>query len=109
MWFRVIALAILAYVVADFSDPFVPGVFFFESEQLFVDGVVTAKLNVAAVKAEATGSQQRTSLDALPAASGSLVIRPTNGNRYLLRRMVMPRSTKPSVSEASPSDDAPLA
>ena len=36
-------LLLILYVVADFVDPSIPGVFFFESKQLFVDGVIQAK------------------------------------------------------------------
>lgn len=36
-------LLLLLYVAADFADPSIPGVFFFDSGPLFVDGVVQLK------------------------------------------------------------------
>lgn len=36
-------LILLLYVVADFMDPSIPGVFFFDSGVLFIDGVVQVK------------------------------------------------------------------
>lgn len=38
-----LALFVLVYVTADFADPLTPGVFFFEKDVLFVDGVVQLK------------------------------------------------------------------
>lgn len=35
------------YVAADFMDPSIPGVFFFDSEELFVDGAVQVKSNAS--------------------------------------------------------------
>lgn len=37
------ALLLLFYVGADFMDPSIPGAFFFDSEELFIDGAVQAK------------------------------------------------------------------
>lgn len=37
---RRLALVLLLYITADFVDPAIPGVFFFESPTLFVDGAV---------------------------------------------------------------------
>jgi hypothetical protein len=37
------ALLFLLYVTIDFLDPSIPGVFFFDTESFFVDGVVQAK------------------------------------------------------------------
>jgi hypothetical protein len=34
-------LLLLLYVVVDFADPSIPGVFFFETDQLFVEAAVT--------------------------------------------------------------------
>jgi len=36
-------LLLFLYVAADFMDPSIPGVFFFDRERLFVDGVVQLK------------------------------------------------------------------
>jgi hypothetical protein len=41
------ALLLLLYVAADFMDPFIPGVFSFENDALFVDGVVQLKSNAS--------------------------------------------------------------
>jgi hypothetical protein len=38
--FRLLALAILLYITADFVDPMIPGVFSFDADQFFVDSVV---------------------------------------------------------------------
>jgi len=38
---RLWPLLLLLYVVIDFSDPSIPGVFFFETDQLFVEAAVT--------------------------------------------------------------------
>lgn len=37
------ALFMLLYVGVDFCDPSIPGVFFFDSSNLFMDGIVQAK------------------------------------------------------------------
>jgi hypothetical protein len=36
-------LLLLLYITVDFMDPSIPGVFFFDNDALFVDGVVQAK------------------------------------------------------------------
>jgi hypothetical protein len=41
------ALLLLLYVAIDFTDPSIPGVFFFDTEAFFVDGVVQAKSDAA--------------------------------------------------------------
>jgi hypothetical protein len=41
------ALLLLLYVAADFMDPSIPGVFFFDGGVLFVDGVVQLKSNAS--------------------------------------------------------------
>jgi hypothetical protein len=41
--FRRWTLLLLLYIVADFADPSIPGVFFFDSGALFIDGVVQVK------------------------------------------------------------------
>lgn len=43
-----LTLLLLLYVTADFMDPSVPGVFFFDNDVLFVDGVVQLKSNASA-------------------------------------------------------------
>jgi hypothetical protein len=45
---------LILYVVADFVDPSIPGVFFFESKQLFVDVVIQAKSSAASSVVVAT-------------------------------------------------------
>jgi hypothetical protein len=37
---RVWLLAVLAYLALDFADPSIPGVFFFDTEQFFVDATI---------------------------------------------------------------------
>jgi len=36
-------LLILIYIAADFTDPSIPGVFFFDNDALFMDGAIQAK------------------------------------------------------------------
>jgi hypothetical protein len=36
-------LLLLIYITVDFMDPSIPGVFFFGSDELFVDGAIQAK------------------------------------------------------------------
>jgi hypothetical protein len=108
MWFRVIALALLTYVIADFSDPSVPGVFFFDSEQLFIDGVVPTKLKTTAEKPEPAEVPHRPSNDSAPILSSA--VRVANGHRSLrLAVFLPPRSPQHSVADTSSADDAPLA
>ena len=38
-----LAFLLLIYITADLRDPFIPGVFSFEKDDLFVDGVVHLK------------------------------------------------------------------
>ena len=47
---RLWALVLLLYVIIDFTDPSTPGVFFFDTDHLFVDAAVTlAKTTPSAV------------------------------------------------------------
>ena len=46
MLLRVMRLLALLYIAADFMDPSIPGVFFFDADQLFIDGAVQAKTSV---------------------------------------------------------------
>lgn len=41
------ALLVILYVAADFMDPSIPGVFFFDGKELFVDGVIQVKSNAS--------------------------------------------------------------
>ena len=41
----VLPLLLLFYITADFIDPSVPGVFFFDNDTLFVDGAIQFKSN----------------------------------------------------------------
>lgn len=41
------ALLVVLYLAADFMDPSIPGAFFFDSKELFVDGAVQVKSNVS--------------------------------------------------------------
>src|SRR5215467_8788230 len=40
---RALAFFVVFYIALDFCDPSVPGVFFFDSSHLFMDGVVEVK------------------------------------------------------------------
>lgn len=40
---RLLPLLLLLYITADLIDPSVPGVFFFDDDALFVDGIVNLK------------------------------------------------------------------
>ncbi len=50
-------LLLLLYITADFIDPSVPGVFFFDNDVLFVDGVIQFKSDA---------STDRTPLEPMP-------------------------------------------
>jgi hypothetical protein len=45
---HLLALLLLLYITADFMDPSIPGVFSFENDALFVDGVVQLKSSASA-------------------------------------------------------------
>ena len=44
---RLLPLLLLLYITVDFMDPSVPGVFFFDNDALFVDGVVQVKAHAS--------------------------------------------------------------
>jgi hypothetical protein len=56
---RLAAVAVLAYVGADFLDPSVPGVFFFDSERLFVDSAVQTKTDTHTMAVAAPSEPDR--------------------------------------------------
>jgi hypothetical protein len=67
---RLLAVAVLVYIVPDFITPFVHGVFSFDSEHLFVDTVVQLKAPER-VKPMTTGAPDRpvpVAIDAEPRA-----------------------------------------
>jgi len=53
---HLLTLLLLLYITADFMDPLVPGVFFFDNDALFVDGAIQFK----------STSTDRTPLEPLP-------------------------------------------
>jgi hypothetical protein len=56
-------LFLLFYLMFDFAHPWVPGVFFFEGDQLFVDGVVTPGKAMPPRLALAAGPQSALRVD----------------------------------------------
>jgi hypothetical protein len=56
-------LLLLLYVAIDFMDPSIPGVFFFDTEFFFVDGVVQAKSNAFSNLAAAQPTALRAAVD----------------------------------------------
>ena len=104
MLFRVVALVLLAYVSLDFADPSLPGVFFFESDQLFVDGMVPDKSDGDTAKPEVIGSPLRSVValrpDAVPAVQ-ALATRAARRYTLVARSTIRPRS-EPSSPDADP-------
>jgi hypothetical protein len=42
-WGRIVRIALLLYLVADYSDPSLPGVFSLHADSLFLDGALEAR------------------------------------------------------------------
>jgi len=82
---RVWLWLLFLYVVVDFSDPSSPGVFFFDSEQLFVDAAVThAKVTPLRIAPAPRPSRE----DATPAARN--VFNPLPDNSRASRHSTRP-------------------
>lgn len=81
---RLWTLPLLLYVLADFADPSIPGVFFFDSGVLFVDGVVqlksSASVELPAMQPAPTGRLVEFADEAAP-ARGRVEVRPARQHR----------------------------
>ena len=97
-------LLLLMYLLVDFSDPALPGVFYFDAPQLFVDGAVGA--SSAAPEAEVSLPHQ-------PRVPGQALERdrpvgetPPSPSRVRLRRSAQrrPDHGSPTYASAPPSD-----
>ncbi len=101
------ALVLFIYIGVDFMDPSIPGVFFFDSDALFVDGVVQAKSNSATTNLAITepmpfeGTAHRR--DGSPAIQGRAVSRPARP-QYLPRKNL---KHEDSSSFTLPPDSSP--
>lgn len=99
-------MLLLLYVALDFSDPSVPGIFFFESEHFFVDAVIT--------KANTQGPVISV---AAPVPLSVMLIAPKRDSRVPLQirhtapsqvpRAHLKRDLTSSSSSASASEEAP--
>lgn len=108
---RRLALVLLLYVAADFMDPSIPGVFFFDGGVLFVDGVIqlksSASSSVATPQPPPFGSQ--------PADSGRKTAAATHtlraSSRPSLQRVLFWKNLKhdDSTSFGSSSESTPTA
>src|SRR5688500_10665313 len=108
MLLRALALAVLAWIGIDFSDPAVSGVFFLEADQLFVDSVVPAKINGVSAKPHVDPSRHPMQFDARLAASPTPVLRNITVPRRMPRDTLESRPTALAAADSS-SDSDPLA
>lgn len=102
------ALLLFLYVAADLMDPAVPGVFFFDSERLFVDGVVQLKSHasrdLAAPEPTLFGRSADYGVEST-AASVRASTRPSLPR--LMRWKNLKRDDSASFASSSPSDSSP--
>ena len=93
---RLVALPLLIYITLDFLDPALPGVFFFDSDQLFVDGVFQAS----------SDSDGQSALDRQPAAfdwsDAILISRPPRIRVSSVPLVTRPRSHSALAHAVSP-------
>jgi len=99
------ACLLLLWITADFMDPFTPGVFFFENDAFFVDGVIQARSNAAPTPSMPVLSAEPVDTDAEKAAvKVGMITRP-------LRSPVVWKNLKhdDSMSASYSSPDSPAA
>jgi hypothetical protein len=103
---HLLALLLLLYITADFMDPSIPGVFSFEDDALFVDGVVksnaSADLTLTAPTPSA-GPADRD--DGNAAAKVRIVARPLRPQHTLWKNLKHDDSA--SFASSSPPDSSP--
>ena len=104
--FRLLAVALLSYVVADLTDPSIPGVFFFDSDQLFLDGVVSVKTSAPAMKSSATDPADGVAPDTHTGSCRSMTVRVAD-DVCGVRRDRRPPPLRPAIFDVPSSDDDP--
>jgi len=97
-------LLLVLYIGVDFVDPSTPGVFFFDNDALFMDGVVQPRGEVVASPAHAESPQpvDRVSdvIESPDVSSKLIVFAPTrHGRRTQFLRDSPTSSARPSASE----------
>ena len=107
MLLRALGLLALLYLAADLMDPSIRGVFFFESEQLFVDGVAQMKTAAAQnPRPEATptvGDRARSDHQPLSAMLKRPVSHAGGAGYHPRRHLTLNRSQLPAAP--SPAED----
>lgn len=99
-------LLLLIYIIADFTDPSVPGVFFFDNDALFVDGAVQAKSDTThLVTPELVPLGGPAHDGEIAAATRQVVSRPSRP-QYLSWKNLK-RDDSSSFESASPPDSSP--
>jgi hypothetical protein len=105
---RYCALLVFVYITADFMNPSVPGVFFFDNDAFFVDGVIQVKSNASA---DRTPTEPKPFafwadyVDTSSAAKVRAVARPTRPQHLLWKNLK--RDDSRSFASSSPPDSAP--
>jgi len=102
------ALLLFLYIAADFMDPSIPGVFFFDSRVLFVDGVVQLKSHasrdLAAIEPTAFGRSAGYRVENV-AATVRVSTRPSLPRQTPWKNLKHDDSG--SFASSSPSDSSP--
>jgi hypothetical protein len=98
-------LLLLFYLIADFTDPSVPGVFFFDNDALFVDGAIQAKSDTTHLVTTELVPLGGPAHDESAAATRQVVSRPSRP-QYLSWKNLK-RDDSASFASASPPDSSP--
>jgi len=99
-------LLLLIYIIADFTDPSVPGVFFFDNDALFVDGAVQAKSDTThLVTPELVPLGGPAHDGEIAAATRQVVSRPSRPQCLSWKNLK--RDDSSSFESASPPDSSP--
>ena len=98
---RALALVLLLYLTMDYCDPSVPGVFFFDSDALFMESVQTKTPVLVAARARlASPLPARATLEKTTIPSAALARTPVGRAPYF------PRTYVPGSHPRSPVDSA---
>jgi hypothetical protein len=100
-------LLLLIYITVDFMDPSIPGVFFFGSDELFVDGAIQAKSDASTHLAtpEPVPFQEPTH-DSEDIAAKRQVVSRSSGPQYLSWKNLK-HDDSSSFACSSPPDSSP--
>jgi hypothetical protein len=102
------ALLLFLYIAFDFMDPSIPGVFFFDSDELFVDGVVQLKSHtsrdLAATEPTAFGRSASYAVEKV-AVTTRFSTRPSLSRQTHWKNVKHDDSA--SLGSASPTDSSP--